>query len=69
MTAGKRIRCGRAKATLLDCHALFAPNKRVVLKAAPAKRFVGWRGFCSGRKPRCEVRTTAPKTIQAIFRR
>jgi hypothetical protein len=40
-----------------------------VLKAEPRKRFVRWNSFCTGKKPSCTVRMTAPKTVGAVFRR
>jgi hypothetical protein len=63
------IRCGRT--TLFDCEGLFASGATVVLRASPGRRsrFVFWRGFCTGKKRTCSLRVTAPKTVQALFRR
>ena len=63
------IRCGRT--TLFDCEGLFAEGATVVLRARPGRRgrFLFWRGFCTGKKKTCSVRVTAPKTVQALFRR
>ena len=63
------IRCGRT--TLFECEGLFAEGSTVVLKATPGRRgrFVFWSGFCAGKKKQCTLRVTAPKTVQALFRR
>jgi hypothetical protein len=63
------IRCGRT--TLFDCEGLFAEGATVVLRASPGRRgrFVFWRGFCTGKRKTCSLRVTAPKTVQALFRR
>jgi hypothetical protein len=63
------IRCGRT--TLFDCEGLFAEGATIVLRAHPGRRgrFVFWRGFCAGKKKTCSLRVTAPKTVQALFRR
>ena len=63
------IRCGRT--TLFECEGLFAEGATVVLRAKPGRRgrFVFWRGFCAGKKKTCSLRITAPKTVQALFRR
>lgn len=63
------IRCGRT--TLFDCEGFFAEGSTVVLKAAPGRRgrFVFWSGFCTGKRKQCTLRVTAPKTVQALFRR
>jgi hypothetical protein len=63
------IRCGRT--TLFDCEGLYPSGVSVVLKATPGRRgrFVFWRGFCTGKKRTCTLRVTAPKTVQALFRR
>jgi hypothetical protein len=63
------IRCGRS--TLLDCEGLYPSGMSVALKATPGRRgrFVFWRGFCTGKKRTCTLRVTAPKTVQALFRR
>ena len=63
------IRCGRT--TLFDCEGLFAEGATIVLRASPGRRgrFVFWRGFCTGKKKTCSLRVTAPKTVQALFRR
>jgi hypothetical protein len=68
---GVRIRCGGRRGTLLACEALFPYGTTVVLKAIPVghSRFAGWSGFCQGRRLRCPVRVTAPKTVAALFRR
>jgi Divergent InlB B-repeat domain len=67
----KQIRCGKVTGSLLDCEQLFAFNSRVKLKAVPRRgaNFARWRGFCSGKKRRCGLRITAPKTVIAYFRR
>ncbi len=64
------IFCGGAAGTLFDCQQLFPPGTTVKLKAVPRKgrRFQRWTSFCSGRKPRCTLRLTAPKTVGAVFR-
>jgi List-Bact-rpt repeat protein len=69
VTARGGIRCGRT--TLFDCQHLYPQGSTVVLRATPGRRgrFVFWSGFCTGRKRTCQVRVTAPKTIQALFRR
>ena len=43
----------------------------MTLKAKPGRRgnFVFWSGFCAGKKKTCTLRVTAPKTVQAVFRR
>jgi List-Bact-rpt repeat protein len=63
------IRCGRT--TLFECEGLFAEGATIVLRAKPGRRgrFVFWRGFCVGKKRTCSLRVTAPKTVQALFRR
>lgn len=70
-SASNAISCGGATGTLLDCQELFPPGTTVTLEAVPGKggRFVRWTSFCSGRKPRCTLRLTAPKTVGAVFRR
>jgi hypothetical protein len=47
---------------------LFDPGSTIVLKATPARNFLGWRGFCAGKRTRCRLAVTAPKTVQAVFR-
>jgi hypothetical protein len=68
--ASDAIFCG-ATGTLLDCQQLFPKGTAVTLKAVRRKggRFVRWTSFCSGRKPQCTLRMTAPKTVGAVFRR
>ena len=67
---GGGIRCG-AKQTLLDCAGSYGQGTIVVLRATPARRgrFVRWSGFCFGKKRTCTLRVTAPKDVQAFFRR
>jgi hypothetical protein len=69
VSGGGRIRCGRT--TLFDCEGLYEQGSTVVLKAKPGRRgnFVFWSGFCAGKKKTCTLRVTAPKTVQALFRR
>jgi hypothetical protein len=69
--ASEAIFCGGATGTLLDCQQLFPQGMTVKLKAVRGKRgrFVRWTSFCTGRKPRCTLRVTAPKTVGAVFRR
>ncbi|HEY7148846.1 MAG TPA: hypothetical protein VH420_05310 [Gaiellaceae bacterium] len=69
VTASGGISCGRT--TLFDCEALYDQGATVVLKAKPGRRgnFGFWRGFCTGKKKTCTLRVTAPKTVQALFRR
>jgi hypothetical protein len=69
VNAAGGIRCGRT--TLFECEGLFAEGSTVVLKATPGRRsrFVFWSGFCTGKKKTCALRVTAPKTVQALFRR
>ena len=64
------IFCGGASGSLLDCQQLFPPGQTVKLKAVPRKgrRDVRWTSLCTGRKPRCTLRITAPKTVGAVFR-
>jgi List-Bact-rpt repeat protein len=68
---GAAIRCGGAAGTLLDCEGLFPWGARIVLRAFPSRRggFVRWGGFCRGEERSCILRTTAPKTVLAVFRR
>jgi len=63
------INCGQT--TLFDCEALYGQGSTVVLRAKPGRRgnFVFWSGFCAGKKKTCTLRVTAPKTVQALFRR
>ena len=63
------ISCGRS--TLFDCEGLYAQGAKIVLRAKPGRRgqFVFWSGFCVGKKKMCTLRVTAPKTVQALFRR
>ena len=67
----KQIRCGRAKGRLLDCEHVFVIRSTVRLRAVPRRNahFARWRGFCSGKKPRCTLSVTAPKTVLAAFKR
>ena len=67
----RQIRCGIATGSLFDCGELFDAGTTVRLKAVPRRgaRFARWRGFCSGKKQRCRLRVTAPKTVLAYFRR
>jgi hypothetical protein len=67
---GVGIRCGGRRGSLLACEALFQYGRIVVLRAVPVghSRFAGWSGFCQGKKLRCSVRVTAPKTVAALFR-
>jgi len=69
MVLGGQIKCGRA--SLLDCEELYGSGETVVLRARPGRRsrFVFWRGFCTGKKRTCTLQVTAPKTVQALFRR
>ena len=69
VSAAGGIRCGRT--TIFDCEGLYARGATVVLKAKPGRRgrFVFWSGFCTGKKKTCTLRVTAPKTVQALFRR
>ena len=69
VTASGGIRCGRT--TLFDCQRLYAQGSTVVLRAKPGRRgrFAFWSGFCVGKKRTCYLRVTAPKTVQALFRR
>ena len=69
VSAGGGIRCGRT--TLFDCEALYQQGATVTLKATPGRRgnFVFWGGFCTGKKKTCTLHVTAPKTVQAVFRR
>jgi List-Bact-rpt repeat protein len=71
IVSGGAIQCGRASQTLFDCEVLFPQGSTVVLRARPGRRsrFVFWSGFCTGRKRTCTLRVTAPKTVQALFRR
>src|SRR5262245_44577913 len=63
------IRCGRT--TRSACENLFSAGASVVLRAKPGRRgrFLFWSGFCTGKKRTCFLRVTAPKTVQAVFRR
>jgi hypothetical protein len=69
VSASGGISCGRS--TLFDCEALYSQGATVVLKAKPGTRgkFGFWSGFCTGKKKTCTLRVTAPKTVQALFRR
>lgn len=69
VSAGGGIQCGRT--TLFDCEALYSQGSTVTLRAKPGRRgnFVFWSGFCTGKKKTCTLRVTAPKTVQALFRR
>jgi hypothetical protein len=69
VSASGGISCGRS--TLFDCEALYSQGATVVLKAKPGMRgkFGFWSGFCTGKKKTCTLRVTAPKTVQALFRR
>jgi hypothetical protein len=69
VTSSGGIRCGRT--TIFDCQGLYGEGSTVVLHAKPGRRgrFVFWRGFCTGKKKTCTLRVTAPKTVQALFRR
>ena len=69
VSAGGGIHCGRT--TLFDCEGLYSQGATVTLKAKPGRRgnFVFWSGFCAGKKKTCTLRVTAPKTVQAVFRR
>jgi hypothetical protein len=71
VSGGGKIRCGGTTGRMLDCGDLFDSGSIVVLKATAARRsrFAGWGGFCRGKKRHCSVRVTAPKTVQALFRR
>ena len=72
VSAGRQIRCGGTRGTLLDCEGLYDIGTVVVLKAKPARRrgtFAGWSGFCRGKHRRCTLHATAPKTVSAVFRR
>ena len=66
-----QIRCGRATGSLLDCEELFPAHRTVKLRAVPRRgaHFARWRGFCRGKRQRCSLRVTAPKTVLAYFRR
>jgi hypothetical protein len=57
--------------TLFDCEALFRLGTTVVLKAKAARHgsFKRWSGFCRGKRRRCTLTATAPKTVTALFRR
>lgn len=69
VSASGGINCGQT--TLFDCEALYGQGSTVVLRAKPGRRgnFVFWSGFCAGKKKTCTLRVTAPKTVQALFRR
>jgi Divergent InlB B-repeat domain len=68
---GRGIECGGAFGTLLDCENLFSRGTIIVLRAEPQRRarFVGWSGFCSGKKLRCALTVNAAKAVYATFRR
>jgi hypothetical protein len=68
VVTGGTIKCG---STLLDCGGLYDRGTTIVLQATPRARarFVGWSGFCSGKKRRCTLIVNAPKTVSATFRR
>ena len=63
------ISCGRS--TLFECEGLYTRGATILLRAKPGRRgqFVFWSGFCTGKKKTCTLRVTAPKTVQAVFRR
>lgn len=69
VSASGGISCGRT--TLFDCEGLYQQGSTVVLRAKAGKRgrFVFWSGFCAGKKKTCTLHVTAPKTVQALFRR
>jgi hypothetical protein len=69
--ASDEIRCGARAATLRDCQHAFAPHATVRLRAIPRRgaRFDRWTSPCTGTKPRCTLRLTAPKAVGAVFRR
>jgi Divergent InlB B-repeat domain len=64
------ILCG-AKQTRRECEGLYREGTTIFLKATPARgrRFARWSGFCLGKKRMCTLRVTAPKTVEAFFRR
>jgi trimeric autotransporter adhesin len=66
-----QLRCGGRRGSLLDCEDFFADGATVKLKAKPGRgaRFRRWKYFCSGKKKKCTVAVTAPKTVGAVFRR
>jgi hypothetical protein len=68
---GVGIECGSDFGTLFDCTNLFRVGTTVVLLAEPQgrARFVGWSGFCSGKKRRCALKVNAAKAVYATFRR
>jgi len=68
---GTQLRCGGRRGSLLDCEGFFSGGATVKLKATPRRgaRFRRWKHFCSGKKKKCKVAVTAPKTVGAVFRR
>ena len=70
-TGRTRIRCGKKDETLFDCEGLFPQGSSLLLRATPGRknRFARWGGFCRGKKRTCTLLVTAPKTVQALFRR
>lgn len=53
------------------CEFRFSRHSRVELLASPAegKRFLGWRGACTGKKLTCSVKMNAMKSVKARFDR
>jgi hypothetical protein len=71
VVSGGAIQCGGARGTFFACRGFYSEGATVVLRAIPGRRrhFVFWSGFCTGKKRICTLRVTAPKTVQALFRR
>jgi hypothetical protein len=69
--ARDEIRCGAPAGTVRDCQHVYAPGTTVQLRAVPRKgaRFERWSSSCTGTKPRCTLRLTAPRIVGAVFRR
>jgi len=57
------IECGQF------CELRFSRYARVALSANPqtGKRFLGWSGACTGKKPTCSVRMNARRSVKARF--
>lgn len=67
--AGPSISCGAGRPG--PCTGLFRTHETVRLRAVPARgaRFLGWRGFCNGRRTLCTVPIRTASVVYAQFRR
>ena len=70
LVKGPGIRCRtNPRANPRGCSELYPSGTRVTLRAVPAPGwgFEGWRGACTGRRPRCSLLMDGKRSVRAVF--